>query len=124
VFDGASEGKFFALPSNWKVAINNSTLPRYSTVQGPFRAVTDGNGNAIVSENDRFGLGFIDVNSSGKFVLSVVMGLNLTSLPAMEIWTANRNRTVAEGALLKLGSHGNLVLEDSDGTVVWSIWYW
>jgi len=118
---GASEGKFFALPSNWKVAINNSNLPRYSTEQGPFRAVTDGYGNAIVSESHRFGLGFIDVNSSGKFVLSVVMGLNLTSLPAMEIWTANRNRTVAEGALIKLQSQGNLVLEDSDGTVVWSI---
>jgi len=118
---GLSEGNFFALSSNWKVAVNNSSLPRFSTVQGPFRAVTDGNGNAIVSENYRFGLGFIDVNSSGKFVLSVVIGLNLTSVPAMEIWTANRNAMVAEGALIKLGSDGNLVLEDSDGTVIWSI---
>lgn len=115
-----SEGKFFSLPSNWKV-INNSSLPSYSTVQGPFRAVTDGNGNAIVSENSRTGLGFINVNSSGEFVLSVVLGLNLTSVPAMEIWTANRNKTVAEGATLKLGSNGDLVLEDSNGTVAWNI---
>jgi len=117
---GASEGNFFSLPSNWKV-INNSSLPSYSTVQGPFRAVTDGNGNAIFSENNRTGLGFINVNSSGKFVLSVVLGLDLGSVPAMEIWTANRNRMVAEGAMLKLGSNGDMVLEDSDGTVAWNI---
>lgn len=118
---GASEGNFFSLPSNWKVAANDSSLLSYSTVQGPFRAVIDGNGNAIVSENNRTGLGFINVNSSGKFVLSVVLGLDLTSLPAMEIWTANRNRMVNEGAMLKLGSNGDMVLEDSDGTVVWNI---
>lgn len=53
--------------------------------------------------------------------LCVVMGLNPTFPTAMDIWTANRNRTVAEGAMLKLGSHRSLVLEDSDGTMVWSI---
>ncbi|CAN4103173.1 unnamed protein product [Withania somnifera] len=36
------------------------------------------------------------------------------------VWSANRNRPVKANATLKLGLDGNLVLADSDGTLVWS----
>uniref|UniRef100_A0A0D6QTH7 Receptor-like serine/threonine-protein kinase n=1 Tax=Araucaria cunninghamii TaxID=56994 RepID=A0A0D6QTH7_ARACU len=115
------EAKFFVLPSNWTV-VNNASLPIYNTEQGTFRAVTDGEGNAIMSEDYRFAFGFINVNSTGDFILSVVLGVNFSSSAlGTEVWTANRNKMVAEGAVLKLGSDGDLVLEDSDGTMVWNI---
>ncbi|GLJ06361.1 hypothetical protein SUGI_0037130 [Cryptomeria japonica] len=90
--------------------------------QGTFRAITAGEGNPIMSEDNRFRFGFINVNSSGEFILSIVLVANVTS-PALgtEIWTANRQRTVAEGAVLSLGSSGDMVLEDTDGTVAWNI---
>ncbi|GLJ06360.1 hypothetical protein SUGI_0037120 [Cryptomeria japonica] len=115
------EARIFVLPSNWTV-VNNSSLPTYSTEQGTFRAVTDGEGNAIMSEDYRFGFGFINANSSGDFILSIVLGVNITSSDlGTEIWTANRQRTVAEDAVLSLGSSGDIVLEDTDGTVAWNI---
>ncbi|KAH9326262.1 hypothetical protein KI387_006440, partial [Taxus chinensis] len=118
---GLCGARFFVLPSNWTV-VNNSSLPIYDTEQGPFRAITDGEGNAIMSEDYRFGFGFINVNSSGEFILSIVLGVNFTSSDAItEIWTANRQRTVAEGAVLTLGNSGDMILRDSDGTVAWNI---
>ncbi|TMW84897.1 hypothetical protein EJD97_024167, partial [Solanum chilense] len=36
------------------------------------------------------------------------------------VWSANRDRPVKANATLKLGQDGNLVLADSDGTLVWS----
>ncbi|XP_006348915.1 G-type lectin S-receptor-like serine/threonine-protein kinase SD2-5 [Solanum tuberosum] len=36
------------------------------------------------------------------------------------VWSANRNRPVNVNATLQLGQDGNLVLTDSDGTLVWS----
>ncbi|MCD7469245.1 hypothetical protein HAX54_008116 [Datura stramonium] len=36
------------------------------------------------------------------------------------VWSANRNRPVKTNATLQLGRDGNLVLADSDGTLVWS----
>ncbi|KAI4326066.1 hypothetical protein MLD38_031417 [Melastoma candidum] len=36
------------------------------------------------------------------------------------VWTANRNRLVGTRASLKLSADGGLVLQDSDGSVVWS----
>ncbi|MCD7469242.1 hypothetical protein HAX54_008113 [Datura stramonium] len=36
------------------------------------------------------------------------------------VWSANRNHPVKANATLQLGQDGNLVLTDSDGTLVWS----
>ncbi|XP_009778145.1 G-type lectin S-receptor-like serine/threonine-protein kinase SD2-5 [Nicotiana tabacum] len=36
------------------------------------------------------------------------------------VWSANRNHPVKTNATLQLGRDGNLVLSDSDGTLVWS----
>ncbi|KAK4369015.1 hypothetical protein RND71_012807 [Anisodus tanguticus] len=36
------------------------------------------------------------------------------------VWSANRNRLVRTNATLQLGRDGKLVLEDSDGSLVWS----
>ncbi|KAH0651213.1 hypothetical protein KY285_032110 [Solanum tuberosum] len=36
------------------------------------------------------------------------------------VWSANRDRPVKANATLQLGQDGNLVLADSDGTLVWS----
>ncbi|KAM3222408.1 G-type lectin S-receptor-like serine/threonine-protein kinase SD2-5 [Capsicum annuum] len=36
------------------------------------------------------------------------------------VWSANRNHPVKANATLKLGQDGNLVLTDSNGTIVWS----
>ena len=71
-----------------------------------------------MSEDYRFGFGFINVNSSGKFILSIVLGVKITSSDlGTEIWTANRQRTISEGAALSLRSNGEMVLEDTDGTM-------
>ncbi|KAK4355330.1 hypothetical protein RND71_024301 [Anisodus tanguticus] len=37
-----------------------------------------------------------------------------------KVWSANRNNPVKTNATLQLGRDGNLVLADSDGTLVWS----
>ncbi|XP_049412560.1 G-type lectin S-receptor-like serine/threonine-protein kinase SD2-5 [Solanum stenotomum] len=39
---------------------------------------------------------------------------------AQLVWSANRNHPVKLNATLQLGNDGNLVLTDSDGTLVWS----
>ncbi|GLJ06362.1 hypothetical protein SUGI_0037140 [Cryptomeria japonica] len=115
------EPKLFVLPSNWTV-VSNSSLAALNTEQGTFSAVTDGEGNPVMSEDNRFRFGFINVNSSGEFILSIVLVVNTTSSGfGTEIWTANRQRTVAEGAVLSLESSGDMILKDTDGTEAWNI---
>ncbi|GLJ06207.1 hypothetical protein SUGI_0033450 [Cryptomeria japonica] len=115
------EARFFVLPLDW-TAVNNSSLPTLTTEQGTFTVVTDGKGNPIMSEDKRFQFGFVNVNSSGEFILSIVLVVNNTSSAfGTEIWTANRQRTVAESAVLMLESSGDIVLKDTDGTVAWNI---
>lgn len=53
---------------------------------------------------------FINTNSFSELILYVVVGLNLTSLPEIDIWTVNKNSMVGDGVLLNMGSHKNLLL--------------
>ncbi|EOY27998.1 hypothetical protein QUC31_012796 [Theobroma cacao] len=53
------------------------------------------------------------------YTLALRMGHRRSESIMRWVWEANRGRPVGENATLTLGSEGNLVLADADGTVVW-----
>lgn len=122
---GVAQSGFDAWPSDW-VVVNNANLPSagayevYKAMEGPFRVILTSSGKRVFSENGTFALGFIDLNSTGNFLLSVAMVVSFRTPPGAELWSANRNRPVKENATLRIGSSGNLVLLDWEGTEVWN----
>ncbi|XP_049386463.1 G-type lectin S-receptor-like serine/threonine-protein kinase SD2-5 [Solanum stenotomum] len=66
---------------------------------------------------------YCPTNSTTDCLLGILLYHNrsdgVMSAPQL-VWSANRNHPVKVNATLQLGQNGNLVLTDSDGTVVWS----
>ncbi|KAL5989765.1 hypothetical protein ACLOJK_010659 [Asimina triloba] len=87
---------------------------------------TDGNDSAPLPP---FGCGFISPAQAGAgnhtasatYFFGVLMlgGLN-TSVAHQQVWLANRDKPIRENGTLKFTAEGGLVLQDSDGTSVWS----
>ncbi|KAL3364172.1 hypothetical protein AABB24_013099, partial [Solanum stoloniferum] len=72
--------------------------------------------------NPRFLFGFSCNDDATECFLgvSLVFYNNSTILIKQLVWSANRDHPVKANATLELGQDGNLVLADSDGTLVWS----
>ncbi|KAM0852939.1 hypothetical protein ACQ4PT_051411 [Festuca glaucescens] len=114
------------LPSLW--TNNNATIPYNATYASGLmiRAI-------LVRQNPvgygpSFACGFICTGPCDTFlfaVFSVSIGdtsaaaIN-ASAPPRVVWAANRYRPVKENASVQITRHGNLVLRDFDGSLVWS----
>ena len=73
----------------------------------------------VLSRQDSIGFvcGFYCIGTCSSYLFSVVVvGDNTSSL----VWSANRDYPVKEDAILELTGEEGLVLQDSDGTKVWS----
>ncbi|GLJ35775.1 hypothetical protein SUGI_0718400 [Cryptomeria japonica] len=77
-------------------------------------------------ESLRFGCGFfcynIPCDTGYSFaVFFVIYETNYSNPDDLQmVWTANRERLVKDNATLRLTSTGDLILEDADGSLVWS----
>ncbi|XP_070037522.1 G-type lectin S-receptor-like serine/threonine-protein kinase SD2-5 [Nicotiana tomentosiformis] len=111
------------VPTFW---INNPYVNRnYSTTD--FSAITP----ILLSGKDsgsQFLCGFVcNYEVTGCLLGTLLVLYNSTAIekkytilyPQL-VWSANRNHPVKANATLQLGRDGNLVLADSDGTLVWS----
>ncbi|XP_009605940.1 G-type lectin S-receptor-like serine/threonine-protein kinase SD2-5 [Nicotiana tabacum] len=68
----------------------------------------------------RFLCGFCcNYNATECFLGILLFPKDIKNFPHL-VWSANRNHPVKVNATLQLGRDGNLVLADSDGTLVWS----
>uniref|UniRef100_A0A1D1XRK7 Receptor-like serine/threonine-protein kinase n=1 Tax=Anthurium amnicola TaxID=1678845 RepID=A0A1D1XRK7_9ARAE len=71
-----------------------------------------------------YACGFYCTGACESFLFAVVLVPDAESgifMAAQQlVWAANRDRPVRENATLQLGSDGDLVLTDADGTKVWS----
>ncbi|KAH0651229.1 hypothetical protein KY285_031348 [Solanum tuberosum] len=109
------------LSSLW---INRPSLRVNSTADGIFTLTTPilQRGNA----GPRFLCGFYCIYNATECLLGILLYHNKYDEPngvidkPQLIWSANRNHPVKVNATLELGQDGNLVLTDSDGTLVWS----
>ncbi|XP_059064580.1 G-type lectin S-receptor-like serine/threonine-protein kinase SD3-1 [Cryptomeria japonica] len=126
----------FALPSTiaygGTVWINNNesldswTTQSYGTGALTVRPILLTDNTSYNGENLRFGCGFfcysVPCDTGYNFAAYFVLYETNYSDPddLQMVWTANRERLVQENATLELTSSGDLVLKDSDGTVVWS----
>nr|XP_004243251.1 G-type lectin S-receptor-like serine/threonine-protein kinase SD2-5 [Solanum lycopersicum] len=106
------------LSSLW---INRPSLIINSTTDGFSMPILQ-RGNA----GPRFLYGFYCRYNATECLLGIVLYHNkyneqdgIVNEPQL-VWSANRNRPVKFNATLELGQDGNLVLTDSDGTLVWS----
>ncbi|XP_019167821.1 PREDICTED: G-type lectin S-receptor-like serine/threonine-protein kinase SD2-5 [Ipomoea nil] len=92
----------------------------------------------IIDDNPPIGFGFFTDGSKGNRSNTFYLGIfslkithtalsankNLSSInllaPPVIFWSANRDNPVRENATLEFTSKGNLLLKDSDGSLVWS----
>ncbi|XP_031120253.1 G-type lectin S-receptor-like serine/threonine-protein kinase SD2-5 [Ipomoea triloba] len=106
---------------NWVFTDGSTYRPILLTANGP--------------DNPPFGFGFFTDGSKGDTFYLVVFSLkissaglnankNLSSInlldPPVIFWSANRDNPVRENATLDFTSKGDLLLKDSDGSLVWS----
>ncbi|GAY67648.1 hypothetical protein CUMW_258260 [Citrus unshiu] len=68
--------------------------------------------------NDPFQLGFYNTTPNA-FTLALRLGIKKQEPVFRWVWEANRGKPVRENAVFSLGTDGNLVLAEADGTVVW-----
>ncbi|XP_055824530.1 G-type lectin S-receptor-like serine/threonine-protein kinase SD2-5 [Solanum dulcamara] len=109
------------LSSFW---VNRPSLIDNSPTDGFFGLTTPilQRGNA----GPRFLCGFYCTYNATECLLGILLFHNrsygeneMINKPQL-VWSANRNHPVKVNATLQLGQDGNLVLTDSDGTLVWS----
>ncbi|KAL4575530.1 hypothetical protein LXL04_022377 [Taraxacum kok-saghyz] len=82
----------------------------------PFTNFTDGLRMRIILEYGSFSCGFICNGTCTSYLFAILV--NRYDGPV--IWSANRDNPVREGAKLNLTEAGGLVLQDVDGSVVWT----
>lgn len=104
------------VPISW-INRPSSTLS-FTTEYSYLTPILEGNGNP------RFLCGFFCNFETTKCFVGVSSVFSNSSTGDIYdhqlVWSANRNRPVKANATLELGQDGNLVLADSDGTLVWS----
>nr|GMC52911.1 G-type lectin S-receptor-like serine/threonine-protein kinase SD2-5 [Ipomoea batatas] len=106
---------------NWVFTDGSTYRPILLTANGP--------------DNPPFGFGFFTDGSKGDTFYLVIFSLkissaglnankNLSSInlldPPVIFWSANRDNPVRENATLDFTSKGDMLLKDSDGSLVWS----
>ncbi|CAI9289810.1 unnamed protein product [Lactuca saligna] len=85
---------------------------------------------AILLEEDRFACGFFCNGTCTSYLFAIIIkpsktgGVNPAAGPTAAnpavIWSANRDNPVSLGAILSFTEAGGLVLEDIDGSIVWT----
>ncbi|KAL6329003.1 hypothetical protein AAG906_007293 [Vitis piasezkii] len=107
-------GSAFYLNSSLSPTWYNNNSINMTTYPGDSSTV-----RVVLSRQDSIGFvcGFYCIGTCSSYLFSVVVvGDNTSSL----VWSANRDYPVKEDAILELTGEGGLVLQDSDGTKVWS----
>ncbi|XP_008451767.2 epidermis-specific secreted glycoprotein EP1-like [Cucumis melo] len=85
---------------------------------GDFAVEYDGTYRPLSISNSPFQLMFYNTTPNA-YTLALRMAILRSESAKRWVWEANRGRPVRENATLSLGSDGNLVLAEADGTVVW-----
>ncbi|XP_019167789.1 PREDICTED: cysteine-rich secretory protein LCCL domain-containing 2-like isoform X2 [Ipomoea nil] len=106
---------------NWVFTDGSTYRPILLTTNGPdsppigFGFFTDG------SKGDTFYLVVfsLKISSAGLNANKNLSSINLLAPPVI-FWSANRDNPVRENATLDFTSKGDLLLKDSDGSLVWS----
>ncbi|KAK2638780.1 hypothetical protein Ddye_026575 [Dipteronia dyeriana] len=116
---------FFFFFSLSLISIAKATVPLSET----FKFVNEGEFGPYINEYDAdyrtlsvfsspFQLCFY-TTTPNAYTLALRMGIQRTEPLYRWVWEANRAKPVRENATLTLGTDGNLVLAEADGTVVW-----
>ncbi|KAI9185153.1 hypothetical protein LWI28_004738 [Acer negundo] len=116
---------FFFFFSLTLISIAGATVPPSET----FKYVNEGEFGPYINEygadyrvfgffSSPFQLCFYNTTPNA-FTLALRMGIQRTEPLYRFVWEANRGKPVREKATLSLGTEGNLVLAEADGTVVW-----
>ncbi|KAJ7568773.1 hypothetical protein O6H91_01G047500 [Diphasiastrum complanatum] len=115
-WNGGVDAKRVDLPIGWSV-VNNSSLPAFQASE----SVTPGSYRLIeMSENETFGLGFFDINGTGQYLFSVILGTKYRNeLAGVLVWSANRNAPVSENSSLTITDQEELSLLDQHGSSIW-----
>ncbi|XP_021892953.1 epidermis-specific secreted glycoprotein EP1-like [Carica papaya] len=85
---------------------------------GPFIVEYDGNYRVLSIFNSPFQLAFYNTTPNA-YTLALRMATTRSESLFRWVWEANRGRPVGENATFSLGTDGNLVLADADGTIAW-----
>ncbi|GJU43265.1 epidermis-specific secreted glycoprotein EP1-like protein [Tanacetum coccineum] len=85
---------------------------------GDYIVEYDANYRALSPFNNPFQLCFYNTTPNA-FTLALRMGTVRSESLMRWVWEANRGKPVRENATFSLGTNGNLVLADADGSVVW-----
>ncbi|KAI9186358.1 hypothetical protein LWI28_016512 [Acer negundo] len=116
---------FFFFFSLALISIAKASVPPSET----FKYVNEGEFGPYINEYDAdyrvldpfsspFQLCFYNTTPNA-YTLALRMGIQRTEPLYRWVWEANRGKPVRENATLTLGTNGNLVLAEADGTVVW-----
>ncbi|XP_023755918.1 G-type lectin S-receptor-like serine/threonine-protein kinase SD2-5 [Lactuca sativa] len=88
----------------------------------------DGSKIRVILDQDRFACGFFCNGNCTSYLFVVVIKLFYTpdyifgtkGINPTVIWSANRDYPVSQGATVNLTAAGELVLQDVDGSIVWT----
>ncbi|KAK2651831.1 hypothetical protein Ddye_011687 [Dipteronia dyeriana] len=114
---------FFFAPIS---SIAKASVPRSATFKyvitgefGPYVVEYGGNYRMILQIfNSPFQLGYYNTTPNA-FTLALRMGLLRSESRLRWVWEFNRGKPVRENATFALGTNGNLVLAEADGSIVW-----
>ncbi|KAH9778978.1 EP1-like glycoprotein 3 [Citrus sinensis] len=115
----------FFLLSSFLFFVANAKVPPSETFKfvnegefGPYVNEYDANYRMLSIFNSPFQLAFYNTTPNA-YTLALRLGLQRNEPLFLWVWEANRGKPVRENATFSLGTDGNLVLAEADGTVVW-----
>ncbi|CAH1440775.1 unnamed protein product [Lactuca virosa] len=88
---------------------------------------TDGSRIRVILDKEKFACGFFCFGNCTSYLFAIVIKISYspgyifgTKGNPTVIWSANRDNSVKEGAILNFTAAGELVLHDVDGSIVWT----
>ncbi|XP_024537826.1 G-type lectin S-receptor-like serine/threonine-protein kinase SD2-5 [Selaginella moellendorffii] len=120
------KGKLYPIPDGWRAFINESApeLPgdgrsgSYRLLSAVAEGRTPRTRELLLSDNENFGLAFLNFNGTNKYYLALMFGTRNSSTAA-PVWIANRDIPVTENCMLNRVD-GRLQLLDRNGSIAWS----
>ncbi|TXG66742.1 hypothetical protein EZV62_008017 [Acer yangbiense] len=116
---------FFFFFSVTLISIARASVPPSETFKyvnegefGPYANEYGGDYRVFGFFSSPFQLCFYNTTPNA-YTLALRMGIQRTEPLYRWVWEANRGKPVRENSTLSLGTEGNLVLAEADGTVVW-----
>ncbi|CAI9296510.1 unnamed protein product [Lactuca saligna] len=110
-----------AQPHYFQTTANLSTT--WTNQESSIRSIdfTDGSRIRVILEEDNFACGFFCNGTCTSYLFAIVINLfnSHKDFPDV-IWSANRDYPVKLGAILNLTASGELVLQEVDGSSVWT----